>query len=156
VKPSVYLETSFLSYATGELNSDPRTRFRMDLSREWWSRKSNEYMLYVSDTVIFECQRGDLKQVERRMELIAQATPLVLTEGVNTLASLLRAPHLIPGNAANDALHIAFATFYNCQYLLTWNFRHILNSSLIPKIRSILKEQGYELPDICTPESLFD
>jgi predicted nucleic acid-binding protein len=127
----------------------------MDLSREWWSRKRDEYTLYVSDIVIFESQRGDPRQVERRLELIAQATPLVLTDRVSALASLLRAPHLIPGNAANDALHIALATFYDCQYLLTWNFKHILNSSLIPKIRTILKEQGYELPDICTPESLL-
>src|SRR3954462_15944181 len=113
MKPSVYLETSFLSYATGDRNADPRTQFRMDLSREWWSRKRDEYTHYVSDIVIFESQRGDSKRVKRRLELIAQATPLVLTDRVSARACLLRAPLLNPGNAANDSLHIALATFYD-------------------------------------------
>ncbi len=37
---------------------------------------------------------------------------------------------VVPSKAAEDALHIAIATLYGVDYLLTWNCRHIANPEL--------------------------
>ncbi|HYM12279.1 MAG TPA: hypothetical protein VEU62_16205 [Bryobacterales bacterium] len=51
--------------------------------------------------------------------------------------------------------HIAIATVYGCQYLLTWNCRHIANAELYQAIRRVVGQYGYEAPGLCTPEELM-
>lgn len=36
----------------------------------------------------------------------------------------------MPAKAADDVLHVATATVYGCEYLLTWNCRHIANAEI--------------------------
>src|SRR4051812_28922912 len=61
----------------------------------------------------------------------------------------------IPRKAGGDAAHIAVATVYSCEYLLTWNCRHIANAELHRSIRRVLEQHGYEVPTLCTPEELL-
>jgi hypothetical protein len=44
---------------------------------------------------------------------------------------------------------------YGCEYLLTWNCRHIANAELHRAIRRVVEQYGYELPSLCTPEELM-
>ena len=62
---------------------------------------------------------------------------------------------VIPRKAAGDAAHIAIATVYGCEYLLTWNCRHIANAELHRAIRRVVEQHGYEVPSLCTPEELM-
>ena len=61
----------------------------------------------------------------------------------------------IPRKAAVDALHIAIATVYGCEFLLTWNCRHIANAEIRRAAALVVRRQGFELPVICTPEELM-
>lgn len=61
----------------------------------------------------------------------------------------------LPPKASDDALHIAIATFYGLDYLLTWNCKHIANAQIQKKLAQISIEEGYELPTICTPNELM-
>lgn len=54
-----------------------------------------------------------------------------------------------------DALHIALATVYDVDYLLTWNCRHIANPEIQRGIAAYLEQVGLSLPFICTPEELL-
>jgi hypothetical protein len=47
------------------------------------------------------------------------------------------------------------ATVYACEYLLTWNCRHIANAEIQRTVRRLVRLRGYELPAICTPEELM-
>ncbi|HYW46260.1 MAG TPA: hypothetical protein VE959_25565 [Bryobacteraceae bacterium] len=71
------------------------------------------------------------------------------------LAETLVAEGPIPRKAAGDALPIAIATAYSCEYLLTWNCRHIANAEIQRAARLVVRRQGFELPVICTPEELM-
>jgi len=62
---------------------------------------------------------------------------------------------VLPAIAAVDALHIATATVYGCDYLLTWNCRHIANAEMIRSVRKVVIRHGFDLPLICTPEELM-
>jgi hypothetical protein len=61
----------------------------------------------------------------------------------------------MPSKALTDAVHIALATVYACDYLLTWNCRHIANAEIQRAARGVVRQHGFELPTICTPEELM-
>jgi hypothetical protein len=71
------------------------------------------------------------------------------------LAEDLIAGGAIPRKAERDAAHIAFATVYGCEYLLTWNCTHIANAELNRAIRRVVEQRGFDLPTLCTPEELM-
>ena len=53
-----------------------------------------------------------------------------------------------------DALHVAIAAFYGVEYLVSWNFRHIVNAAMRSRIEQVCRKAGFEPPIICTPEEL--
>jgi hypothetical protein len=57
----------------------------------------------------------------------------------------------LPPKASNDALHMALATVYGLDYLLTWNCKHMANAQIQRKLSQISFELGYKLPFVCTP-----
>jgi len=42
------------------------------------------------------------------------------------------------------------------QYVVSWNFRHIVNASLRPTIERICRDAEYDPPILCTPEELLE
>ena len=54
-----------------------------------------------------------------------------------------------------DALHIAYATCYNVDYLVSWNFKHIVNIFRIQKYNSINLLNGYKYLEIRTPREVL-
>ena len=71
-------------------------------------------------------------------------------------ADALIAGHAVPHSYPEDALHIALAVVNGIQYLVTWNFRHLVNAAVRSTIERICRDAGYEPPIICTPEELLD
>ena len=39
-------------------------------------------------------------------------------------------------------------------YLVSWNFKHITNARMIPKIKKVCSDCGYRCAEICTPQML--
>jgi len=77
------------------------------------------------------------------------------SSGILKLTESLVADGPIPEKAAPDAAHIANGSVHSCDYLLTWNCRHIANAQLQREVRRIVSEHGYSLPIICTPQELM-
>jgi hypothetical protein len=125
------------------------------LTRDWWELRRPAFDLYVSEPVLEEASAGDATLAKRRLELLADIRVLALTEGILKLAEHLVAEGPIPSKAVGDAFHIAIATSYACEYLLTWNCRHIANAEIQRMARLVVRRHGFELPTICTPEELM-
>ncbi|HMP82356.1 MAG TPA: hypothetical protein PKA41_06570 [Verrucomicrobiota bacterium] len=62
---------------------------------------------------------------------------------------------MLPGKAAVDAARIAVAAVHQMDFLLTWNFRHIANASIVDEVRAVCADAGYAPPVICTPLELM-
>jgi len=60
----------------------------------------------------------------------------------------------LPPAAETDALHLAIASHYEIDYLLTWNMRHLANGRIQRDVARFSKERGVCIPVICTPEEL--
>lgn len=81
---------------------------------------------------------------------------LNITTEVTELAQEFLQRSNLPLKATNDCLHIALATVYGLDYLLTWNCKHMANAQILKKLSQISFEIGYELPIICTPYELIE
>lgn len=117
--------------------------------------RRDAFDLFVSELVIEESAAGDLAVAARRRGLLADLPILSMKSGILSLAEALVNQGPVPRTAGADALHIAFATVYACDYLLTWNCRHIANAQVERAARQLTTRLGYELPIICTPEELM-
>mgnify|MGYP002784388907 CR=1 FL=1 len=99
--------------------------------------------------------RGDAEIAAKRIEILRNFPSLAMNEDVQSLASEFLSKSNLPPKAADDALHIALATVYGLDYLLTWNCKHIANAQIQKKLAQISFDAGYELPTICTPYELM-
>jgi predicted nucleic acid-binding protein len=94
-------------------------------------------------------------QKSGKLELISELPLLAINEAVEELAQQFLTKSNLPPKASDDALHIALATVYKVDYLLTWNCKHIANAQIQKKLSQISIQSGYELPTICTPYELM-
>ena len=62
---------------------------------------------------------------------------------------------LVPNDPSGDALHLALASFYKSDVLLTWNCRHLANPNKWEHMRAINYALGLQLPLVTTPLNYF-
>ena len=69
-KPKVYLETTIPSYFTAWRSRDLIMAANQETTREWWSRRKNDFDFFVSQAVIKESGAGDLDAAKRRLDFL--------------------------------------------------------------------------------------
>jgi predicted nucleic acid-binding protein len=157
VLPTVYIETSVISYLAARPNpNNLRVAANQATTREWWQTRRDRFDLYVSAVVIGEAQRGNQILASARMEIVRKLRLAQVTPESLDLAAALIAGAGVPKKANEDALHIAIAATNGLDYLLTWNCTHIANAVTIPRVNSICRARGFEPPLIYTPQELME
>lgn len=152
---TVYIETSILGYLTARLTENLILAANIKITQDWWNVRRGSFVLYTSEIVEDEAARGDEAIANRRLDLLQSLVFLDLTEEAIELAQEFLKQSNLPPKASNDALHIALATVYGLDYLLTWNCKHMANAQIQKKLSQISSKLGYELPVICTPYELM-
>jgi predicted nucleic acid-binding protein len=61
----------------------------------------------------------------------------------------------MPRSDPGDAYHLAMASYYQVDFLLTWNCRHLANVNKQEHIKKVNEELGLKVPILTTPEMLF-
>ena len=150
----VYIETTVVGYIAGRLHTDPGIAARQQLTRAWWVTALNRYKIVLSQLTLDECGDGDPAATSERLEIVRDVPLLDESLEAESLANLLIARLAIPVSQPRDALHIATAAVHGVQFIVTWNFKHLLNPHLQNKIADTCREAGYNPPVICTPEQL--
>ena len=150
---AIYIETTIVGYLTARSASDVIFQARQELTRRWWDGRRNDYDLFVSQFVIDEAAAGDPTAAAERLQLLDGLQLLDSAHpDVDRLADLLIDQHLLPSKARTDAQHVAVATVFAVDYLMTWNCKHIANADRLPLIYSTLRSEGFDPPLIVTPE----
>ena len=155
-KPKVDLETTISSYFTARRSRDLVMAANLEITREWWSRRKNDFEFFVSQVVIKESGAGDPDAAKRRLEFLRPFPRLDISVEVESLAAKLIFDVPLPPKAQADALHIAVAAVHEMNYLVTWNCTHIANATLRSKIEKVCRSQGYEPPVVCTPQEMLE
>lgn len=154
MKPKVYLETTVVSCLTARPTRDVVMAAMLSQTKDWWQTERDGFDLFASDVVLREAAAGDATAARRRLEALRDIAVVQNDDEAQLLADVLLRNAALPGNALDDALHIAIAAVNEMGYLLTWNCRHIANAVMRPKIEALCEAEGYRCPVICTPHEL--
>lgn len=155
MRPTVYVETTIVSYLTARLGRDLVTAAHQQITQEWWAKRRPQFELFVSQFVVQEASIGDAAMAQKRLDELQTIPLLNVNQDVGNLAQRLITDSALPKKAVVDALHIAVATVHGMDYLLTWNCKHIANAEMQSKVAAVCRESGFEPPVICTPEELL-
>lgn len=149
MRPTVYIETTIPSYYF-----DQRPELAQDIqrTREWWDRERVDYECFISLAVIDELASGNYPYREQCLELVRDLPILRADAEIEQIADVYRTQKLMPIRATADAAHVAFASFYRLDYLLTWNCRHLANVNKARQLRAQNEKLGLHVPQIVTPD----
>ena len=88
MNPTVYIETSVVSYLTARPSRNVVVAAYQEVTREWWRDAAARFNLVASELVAAECRAGDRSAAHARLEAL---------EGVALLAASPEAEELAPG-----------------------------------------------------------
>jgi len=156
MKKRVYIETTVVSYFTARPSRDLLVAGHQQATREIWPDLAAEYETYVSALVYEEAGRGDPEQARMRIAAMKPFRMLDIDDEARSLAEKITAGRGVPEENPEDALHIAVAAVNGMEVFVTWNFAHLNNPFTRMTVRQIVETQGYECPEICSPEELLE
>lgn len=154
--PTLYVETSIISYLRQQPSVRVITAARQLLTHQWWNLERSKYDLVTSQYVIDEASDGETSLAQDRLRAL-EGIPLLPAEAeVQVIADEIMVRAILPPKAVFDALHIAIAAHHRIDYLLTWNCRHIANGRILSRVHAVLHDLAIPIPVICTPEELVE
>lgn len=155
-KPTVYVETSIVSYLTARPSRDLIIAAQQAMTREWWRDAPEQFVLVASELVLREAAAGDADAARARLTALEMVIRLDTTEDAAVLTRRLLDLGAFPRESAPDAAHVSVAATNRVDYLLSWNLRHIASATARARIERACRTAGYDPPIICTPNELME
>ncbi len=116
-----------------------------------WDGANDRYELVTSPAVIDELQRGPETKRDDWLGMIAALQLLPVVPAVSDSVAVYMKHHIMPADPGGDALQLAIASFHECDFLVTWNCRHLANANKFGHIRRIDVMPGLFIPAPDTP-----
>ena len=154
--PTVYIETSIVSFLRENPKAAPDSVLRQEITRVWWDFHRHRFDLVTAQYVVDECHIGNARFAAERLQHLAQIPLVSLGDDIDRLAIEILSRAILPADALLDALHIACAAVNRVDYLLTWNCKHIANPMILPRVFRTLDDFGLPFPVICTPKDMME
>ena len=154
--PSVYIETTIISYLTAEPSRDLIVAAHQQITAEWWANVRAKVDCRISPFVVGEASRGDAVYAKKRLDEIAGFAMLEVNRQVEELAQTYFAALQLPEKAKIDAFHLAVAAWHQVDYVLSWNCKHIASARTQKTLQKINARLGVDTPIVCTPEELME
>ena len=152
----IYIESTIPSYVVARPARDLLQAARQQLTRDWWDLKRGQHELFTSQVVLDEIAGGEAAMAKQRLALMGGIAVVRATDEAEALTQGILDSGVLPADADRDAAHIALASAYEMDILLSWNCRHIANAAIQARLRKLADASGFTLPVICTPEELLD
>ena len=115
-----------------------------------------EFKLLFSTVTQDELENAPLnvRELVRHLK-IEQTEFLETTEDIIDLATEYITEKVVGKTSYADCLHIALATINRADFLISWNFKHIVNVERIRGYNSINVKNGYKQLEIRSPRELI-
>ncbi len=147
--PRLYFDTSvFGGIFDIEFQQETKLLFEMI--------KNGELICVYSDLCEFELENAPEKVKQHFLNLDKNQTEFVeITEEINQLAQEYVNEKVVGETSIDDCRHIACATMNNVDYLISWNFKHIVNVFRIRGYNAINIKNGHKQLDIRSPKDII-
>ena len=118
--------------------------------------KNGEIICVYSDLCEFELENAPEKVKTHFLSLDKNQTEFVeITEEINQLAQEYINEKVVGETSIDDCRHIACATINKVDYLISWNFKHIVNVFRIRGYNAINIKNGQIQLDIRSPKDII-
>lgn len=148
MKKSVYLDTTIFSYYVDEREA---LGVHIKRTKDWWNNERRFYDLYISNFVTEELKAKSFPNQVGAIKLTKGVQVLEPIGQIDKIVEIYLKNKLMPQKDTRDALHLAFASVYKIDILLTWNCAHLANVNKKEHIKNINAALGLFLPEIVTP-----
>ncbi len=115
----IYIESTIASYVVARPARDLLQAARQQLTRDWWDLKREQHELFTSQVVLDEVGSGKPEMAKQRLAPLAGIAVVRATDDAETLTQHILNSGLLPADADRDAAHIALATVYEMDILLS-------------------------------------
>jgi predicted nucleic acid-binding protein len=153
-RPRVYVETTIPSFYH-EVRTAPDVVARREWTRRWWEEAPDLYELVSSPAVLDELAGGRPERSALRLDLVRDLPLLPIEPAIVEIVESYIRYHLMPADPGGDAMHLALASFHKCDFLATWNCRHLANANKFGHIRRVNTMLGLFVPALVTPLQLL-
>jgi len=145
-KISLYLDTSiFGGYYDDIFMQDTRLLFE--------KIKAEKYDVFISDLVEDELKNAP-ENVRNLLKDIKYQSIEVLPEYEDLADEYIR-ENVVGKTNREDCIHIATATINNIDYLVSWNFKHIVRADRIKGYNIVNLKNNYKRLEIYSPKELI-
>jgi len=127
---------------------------RREWTRAWWRIAAERDELVTSPAVVEELEQGDFPARAECLALIEALPLLAIEPPVVDIVETYIDRRLMPADPAGDALHLALASYHRCDFLVTWNCKHLANANKFGHIRRVNTLLGLFVPILVTPLEL--
>jgi len=145
MKPRIYIDTSvFGGYFDKEFSEYTVPLFERI--------RNDEFVLLLSSVIQDELENAPLqvKELIREIEPNKVEFVNVTAEEVSLAQEYIR-ERVVGETSYADCLHIALATINRADFLISWNFKHVVNIQRIRGYNSINIKKGYKPLEIRSP-----
>ena len=150
----IYIETTIPSFYY-EVRTDATMVARRQWTREWFDTSILSDEIVTSAAVLEELERGAFPGRADAILMIQEITPLQINEDIRRIVREYIARKLMPADPSGDAFHLAVASFYGCDFLATWNCKHLANANKFGDIARINGILDLAVPALVTPLELI-
>ena len=147
--PTLYLDTSVIGgYYDAEWMQDTREL--------WRQAKEGNWKLVTSVITERELLAAPLAVRDLFEETFPNAEVLLPETGeADDLAHEYLKASVVSERYADDAMHVAICTVHRINFLVSWNFRHLVNVQREAGFNAVNLLQGYPMVSIVNPKELI-
>jgi hypothetical protein len=147
-KLRIYIDTSVIGgYFDDEFSIDTRLLFE--------EIRQGIYELVISDLTEKELTNAPERIRTLFFDLHIDFEIIAITPEAIQLANEYLSEKVVGQSCLDDCIHIAAATIYKLDLLVSWNFKHIVNVQRIRGYNSINIKNGYAALEIRSPKDLI-
>jgi len=151
-RPTVYLDTTIPSYL---FDDREELKTLVQITKQWWEEERQQFEVYLSEETLLELNQGNYPNKSDVLKSISETLVLPSHPQLAEIVTVYVENYLMPREVKADAIHLAYASFYHQDFLLTWNCNHLANVHKRRHIQVINSRLGLFIPEIVTPLQLF-
>lgn len=153
-KLRVYLDTSVISHLLQEDVPE-----KMAETRQLWEMfRTGKYEVYLSTVTLEEIEDCPEPKRSQLLDYLGQInyTLVQINNNVAEIAEQIIEMGILTQKSYDDCQHIGAAIISECDCIISWNFKHIVNIKTIRGIRAITNLKGHKPIEILNPSVLLE
>ena len=153
-KLKVYLDTSVISH----LFQEDVPEKMADTRQLWEMFCAGKYDVYLSTVTLEELKNCSEPKQSYLFDYLGQIeyTLVQINDNVTEIAQQIIEMGILTKKSFDDCQHIGAAIMSECDCIISWNFKHIVNIKTIRGVRAITNLKGHKPIEILSPSVLLE